>query len=83
MIRVVVELLPKGREECRRTLATMEITNTGEGSRTRGFYRVCRIGKTGQRGARGEVSNHPREAASVWDLVEKAIAATRKRRGRG
>jgi hypothetical protein len=81
MIRVTVELVPGGVESRRRLLGTMHIVNTGEGTETRGNYRATRYGKTGRKGATGEIHGHPRLADSMWELVRKALEATKIRRG--
>lgn len=74
MIRVTVELVPLGIEEKKYTLDVLTIANDGEGTYTRGNYN-CKRRDSGQR---GRVENHPRLSESVWELVCKAIAATRK-----
>jgi hypothetical protein len=70
MIRVTVELIPKGDESRRRTLAVMEIANDGTGDATTGNY-VGRLQAEYTRpgGRPGRVFQFNRRTQSVWTLV--------------
>lgn len=70
MIRVTVELLPRGSEYGKRTLGTMEIANDGTGDQFVGNY----VGEmhaeyTTPDGRRGRVRSFNRKSQSVWSLV--------------
>lgn len=59
-------------------LGRMHISNVGEGSETRGDYyvEVMRRGTTDKAQRLGHVSDYPRKAYSVWELVRRALAST-------
>lgn len=75
MIRVTVELVPKGVESAKRTLATMEIANDGTGSQGIGNYTgTLHAEYTGGNGCwadgrKGKVIQFKRQGQSVWSLV--------------
>lgn len=70
MIRITVELLPKGSEVGKRTLGTMEIANDATGSRSIGNYRgTLHAEYTGPAGRGGHVFQFKRNQQSVWSLV--------------
>lgn len=76
MVRITVELVPRGNENRKRLLGSLDIINVG-GTLARGDYRIRRRGKRGQVvGQEGAVQDYPRLAKSFWHLVERAIQAT-------
>lgn len=71
MIRVTIELVPRGDESRTRVLAVGTIVNDGSGTLQRGNYRF-RLSQSGRVGAvsrEGEVRNFPRRAKNVWHLL--------------
>lgn len=74
MIRVTVELLPKGRGQPQH-LGTMEITNDGTGNRSRGnyTYRLSMRGKPEVTLRAGAVKGFPRRALLAWDLLYRVL----------
>ena len=79
MVRVTIELLPKGSELHKRHLGTMEITNDrSNGPGPVGAYDV-RLSKRGRPQVlwrRGRVESFPRLALGAYDLLFRALAAT-------
>jgi len=70
MIRVTVELLPKGSEEHKRLLGVLEIANDGTGDLATGHYTgELHAEYTGPNGRRGRVENFNRRGQSVWSLI--------------
>lgn len=69
MIRVTVELVPKGVESSKRTLATGEIFNTGKGTKDFGIYGFRLFGRSGQVMREGALGAFLRLKFSVWWLV--------------
>lgn len=70
MIRITVELLPKGDASRARTLATMEIANDGTGTPDVGNYSgTLHAEYTGSSGRTGRVLNFNRRKQSVWSLI--------------
>lgn len=78
MIVVKIELWRGGYESDKVEIGRMTITNRGDGSSTRGNYdvHVLRKGTEHRVQRTGEVLDHPRLSASVWNLVAKALRAT-------
>lgn len=79
MVRITIELLPRGSEAHKRHLGTMEIANdrTG-GSGPLGSYDV-RLSKRGRPNVlwrTGKVERFPRLALGAYDLLFRALAAT-------
>ncbi len=80
MIKVIVELIPKGRHGFRRTIASMRISNIGDGTE-RSDYDVevqealNPLSGTPSRTASMRVLGHQRDQ-SVWKLIGAAIEAT-------
>lgn len=75
MIKITVELWPKGSEHHKRHLGTAEIWNDGKGTATRGNYRV-RLSKRGMPNATwktGVVEGFPRKRLLAWDLLYRAL----------
>ena len=74
MLRVTIELLPGGREDGKRVIATADIARTSGGPLA--DYRVALDDAVlGEVGERAMVRGYPRWAASVWDLVARCLVA--------
>jgi len=58
-----------------RHLATLHISNTATGTKTRRNYAVRAFGPAGKPGKRGEVLDYPAEDVSVLNLVRRALEA--------
>ncbi|MFO0940122.1 MAG: hypothetical protein U0930_05080 [Pirellulales bacterium] len=70
MIRVTVELVPKGIEERKRTLGVLEIANDTTGNQEIGNYNAVLHAEYTDRNSRhGRVENFHRSTQSVWSLV--------------
>jgi len=69
MIRITVELIPKGLEESQRTLATMEVSNDGTGDAVTGNYVGTLYAEYCKDGRHGRVINFNRKNQSVFSLV--------------
>lgn len=67
MLRVTVQLIPRGDETKTRTLATLEIANDGTGDENTGNYRGRLLAEYGRRD--GVVRGFRRKTQSVWTLV--------------
>ena len=74
MLRITIELLPGGREDGKRVIATADIARVSSGALA--DYRVALDDAVlGQVGERATVRGYPRWADSVWDLVARCVAA--------
>ena len=70
MIRITVELLPKGDETRKRTLGRMDIANDATGDVETGHYLgTLHAEYTKPEGRRGRVTAFNRRKQSVWSLV--------------
>lgn len=70
MIRVTIELVPKGDETRKRVLGTMVVCNDGTGNELLGNYNgTLHAEYTGSGGRPGRVMNFRRTRQSVWSLV--------------
>lgn len=70
MIRITVQLLPKGDEARARTLGSMDIVNDGTGSEELGNYDATLHAEyTPPEGRKARVINFRRQRQSVWTLV--------------
>jgi hypothetical protein len=75
VIRVTVQLIPKGDERRARTLGTMDIANDGTGTEELGHYSgTLHAEYTGTNGRRGRVEGFARRRQSVWSLVGAFLA---------
>jgi hypothetical protein len=78
MIVVTVEL-HSARTGKVTSLGRMHISNTGEASTLDGLHdydvEIMRKGTTNKVQRRGLVSNYPRQAYTVWELVKRALIA--------
>lgn len=72
MLRVTVELRPGGGESGRRVLATADIARIKSGAHA-DYEVMLREDVLGDVGS-GVISEYPRFAATVWDLVARSIA---------
>ncbi|MGF6413613.1 hypothetical protein [Paraburkholderia sp. MM5482-R1] len=74
MLRITIELLPGGREDGKRVIATADIARVSGGALA--DYRVALDDAVlRQVGERATVRGYPRWAGSVWDLVARCVAA--------
>lgn len=69
MLRVTVELIPDGKEECSRTLGQMEIENIDGDSLVTGAYRIV----MNEFDARGEAPSTTFRTTAVLDNVERDL----------
>lgn len=83
MIRITIELLPKGDETKKRHLGTAEIANIG-GSLTSGNYAVklSKWGNPKSTWRSGSVEDFPRQRLGAWDLLYRALRNTVGKRNR-
>lgn len=72
MVRVTVELVPRGRGEPRH-LGTAEIYNDGSGSRTRGNYKYRLFSKSKRVWKTGGIEGFPRTQRLGWDLLFRVL----------
>lgn len=76
MVVIKIELWPLGFEENKQQLGEMYIANDCSGTQTRGNYKVKVFGKKKQL-AEGEIKDFPRKQQDGWDLLFRALLATR------
>lgn len=70
MLRVTIQLIPRGDESRARTLGTMEITNDATGNMDVGNYvGTLHAEYTTPAGRKGRLKNFNRRKQSVWSLV--------------
>lgn len=70
MLRVTVELVPRGIESKARKIATMTIANDGTGNLSTGNYKgVLHAEYTAPTGRLGYVTGFHRKSQSVWSLI--------------
>lgn len=70
MIRITVELIPRGNESKKKQLGMMEIANEGTGSMLEGNYEgTLHAEYTPPAGRIGRVRKFNRKTQSVWSLV--------------
>ncbi len=76
MLRITIELLPKGEEAKSRHLGTIYISNVG-GTPTRGDYRfrLSKRGKPNQVWKKGAITDFPRRRLGAYDLLYRALRA--------
>jgi hypothetical protein len=77
MLRITIELLPGGREDRKRVIATADIARLSDGpGGALADYRVALDDAVlGEVGEQTVLRHYPRWATSVWDLVARCIAA--------
>lgn len=71
MLKVTVEIWPGGRETGRRILATADVVRVRSGALA-DYKVVLRDDVLGEIGE-GAINGYPRHAASIWDLVARAV----------
>ncbi len=78
MIRVTIELWPRGDAARRKHLGTIDIANDGTGTPERGNYKVRLAGFKGAESTwrAGAVQGFPRRSRGPYDLLLRALAAT-------
>ena len=72
MIRVTVEMLPKGNEDRKYTLGSVLIYNAG-GTETQGEYEAVAYGKRGQKWRATRVVGFPRKRLLAFDLLYRVL----------
>lgn len=74
MIRVTVELIPKGKGEPKH-LGTAEIWNLGDGSPARGNYKyvLSQRGRPNVEFRSGLITDFPRKRFLMWDLLYRIL----------
>jgi len=78
MIRVTIEVWPKGSASLRKLRGFMDIINDGTGNKSRSSYRVNAYTAYRNQGRlirQFEIKNHPRQAQSIWLLLKKVFEA--------
>lgn len=73
MIKITVEVLPKGKEEDAYLLAYAVIANDGTGSDTTGHYDGLFFSGTFKRPKGFRVVDFPRKDRSIWNLVYRFL----------
>lgn len=68
MIKVIVELWPRGDESKKKTLGTLSIANDGTGDSNIGNYQGVLVSEY-TNGRKGRVFNFKRQEQSVWSLI--------------
>lgn len=78
MLRVTIDMVPRGEEARAHTIGIVEIANDGRGSRTRGNYmvRLAKRGQPTQTWRQGAVTDFPRQTKGPYDLLLHALVAT-------
>ncbi len=78
MLRITIELLPKGRLDKARHLGTGYISNDGTGAGGIGNYDVTlsQRGRPGCVWKRGRVIGFPRKRLGAWDLLFRVLQVT-------
>jgi hypothetical protein len=84
MLRVTIEVVPKGDENRRRHLGTVEIANEGTGSTELGNYavRLAKFGRPQQHWMKGAVRGFDRLRRGPYDLLLQCLIATVGNRNR-
>ena len=73
MLRVTIELVPRGIESRAKVIATGTIANTGTGTPTRGDYRIELRDAAGRKWKSGSIAGFPRKRLLAWDLLYRAL----------
>ena len=68
MIRVTIELIPRGDESKKKNLGVVEIANDGQGTTTHGNYmvRLCKFGRPTHTWIKGVVQNKSFKKSLKW-----------------
>ena len=72
MIRVTIEMLPKGSEERKYRLGTLIIYNNG-GTATQGVYEAVAYSKRGAVWKQARVEGFPRKKLLAFDLLYRVL----------
>ena len=73
MIVITIELWRKRNPKDKVHLGTAIITNTGEGTRTKGNYKAILINKARRKWKTTKIKNFPRQKLLVWDLLYRIL----------
>lgn len=73
MLRVTIELVPRGVESRKQTLAVGEIINDATGAPTVGNYEVRLYDAAGRRWRHGVFQGFPRRRLLAWDLLYRRL----------
>jgi len=75
MIRITVEILPRGCESEARHVGTIKISNDGSGTPELGnyIYRISKLGDTNTFVKRGEIKGFPRKRKNLWKLIQLVL----------
>lgn len=78
MIRVTIEILPKGDESKKRHIGTVEIANDGTGSSSMGNYliRLAKFGSAKQTWLHGKLKGFDRVRRGPYDLLLQSLLTT-------
>lgn len=78
MLRVTIELIPRGDESRKKHLGTVEISNDGTGDTRRGNYavRLAKFGRPTHEWMRGVVRGFDRVKKGPYDLLLQCLVAT-------
>lgn len=78
MLRVTIEMVPRGDESKKYHMGTVEVANDGMGTAERGNYKVRLAGfkNASSRWRTGAVLDFPRKSRGPYDLLLRALAAT-------
>jgi hypothetical protein len=84
MLRVTIEVVPRGDESRKRHLGTVEIVNDGTGNEYRGNYavRLAKFGRPNHNWLRGVVRGFDRVRRGPYDLLLQCLVATVGHRNR-
>ena len=82
MLRVTIEVIPRGDEGRKRHIGTVEIANEGTGNAELGNYavRLSKFGRPQQNWMRGAVRGFDRLRRGPYDLLLQSLIATVGRR---
>ena len=69
MIRVTIEMFPKGSENNKRTLGTAIIVNDGTGTKALGNYQYTLFNKAGKKYKKGKIKKFDRQNKIAWRLL--------------
>jgi hypothetical protein len=72
MLKITIEIIPFGFLKPR-TLAVGTITNEGNGTITKGDYKVVLYDEAGKKWKECEIKNFPRTKLLAWDLLYRGL----------
>jgi len=85
MLRITIELVPFGIEECKRRLGIMTISNDATGTKVVGnySYKISKFGRPDSIWKSGKVNGFRRKELGPWDLLFLVLKdAVGKREGK-